>query len=102
MQIQLKQAEIIAAIKGYISSQGINLTGKDVTIAFTAGRKESGLTADISIEEGLQPMSNFFKEKEASTTMEVVEPVPTPAAEPEAIAAEEPVAEAPKTTSLFS
>ena len=31
MQIQLKQTEIIAALKQYIVGQGINLTGKDVT-----------------------------------------------------------------------
>jgi len=51
MQIQLKQAEIHIAIKQYIASQGINLAGKTVVIAFTAGRKESGLTADVSIED---------------------------------------------------
>jgi hypothetical protein len=51
MQIQLKQLEIIAAIKGYISNQGINLKDKSVDIAFTAGRKEGGLIADIVIEE---------------------------------------------------
>ena len=96
MQIQLKQAEIIAAIKGYISSQGINLFNKDVTIAFTAGRKESGLTADISIEEARQSMDKFFMEKEAATTAsEAV------AAEAEQ-APEAPAEEAPKTGSLFS
>lgn len=51
MQIQLKQVEIITALKQYITSQGIDLTGKSVTIAFTAGRKESGISADLNIEE---------------------------------------------------
>jgi hypothetical protein len=51
MQISLKQREIENAIRAYISAQGINLTGKDVTIDFTAGRSQSGLTADINIEE---------------------------------------------------
>lgn len=50
MQINIKQAEIEAAIKGYIASQGIKVHGKQVTISFTAGRKESGLTAEIIIE----------------------------------------------------
>lgn len=51
MQIQLKQTEIIAALKQYVTSQGINLAGKDVSIAFTAGRKEAGIIADVSIED---------------------------------------------------
>jgi hypothetical protein len=51
MQIQLKQTEIIQALKLYISSQGINLGGKTVDVAFTAGRKEAGLSADVQIED---------------------------------------------------
>lgn len=51
MQINLKQAEIITAIKGYISAQGINLAGKTVVVAFTAGRKESGISAEVTIED---------------------------------------------------
>lgn len=51
MQIQLKQTEIIAALKQYISAQGINLAGKEVSISFTAGRKESGIIADLSIDD---------------------------------------------------
>jgi hypothetical protein len=51
MQIQLKQTEIIAALKQFIAAQGINLSGKDVSISFTAGRKEAGIIADVSIED---------------------------------------------------
>lgn len=51
MQIQLKQKEIEAALKMYINRQGIALAGKTVTIDFTAGRKDSGLSADIVIED---------------------------------------------------
>ena len=51
MQINLKQNEIISAIKGYITNQGINLVGKNVTVTFTAGRKESGISAEVSIED---------------------------------------------------
>lgn len=54
MQIQLRQTEIIAALKQYIVMQGISLAGKAVEISFTAGRKESGISADISIDEGTQ------------------------------------------------
>jgi hypothetical protein len=55
MQIQLKQTEIIAALKQYISAQGINLAGKEVSISFTAGRKESGIIADLSIDDAAIP-----------------------------------------------
>lgn len=51
MQIQIKQAEIVTALTGYIAAQGINLVNKKVTIDFTAGRKASGLSAEISIED---------------------------------------------------
>lgn len=51
MQIQLKQTEIKKALEQYIANQGINLSGKSVDIQFTAGRKESGLTADIVIQD---------------------------------------------------
>jgi hypothetical protein len=51
MQIQLKQREIEEALKGYISQQGINLAGKTVEIEFTSGRKDNGLSADLTIED---------------------------------------------------
>lgn len=51
MQIQLRQAEIVAAITQYVARQGINLSGKSVDVAFTNGRNPAGLVADISIEE---------------------------------------------------
>lgn len=54
MQIQLKQTEIVAALKQYVQAQGINLVGKNVDITFTAGRKEAGIVADISIEDSAQ------------------------------------------------
>jgi len=57
MQIKMKQAEITAALKQYIGGQGINLAGKSFEVEYTAGRKEAGLLADISIEiiEGAEP-----------------------------------------------
>jgi hypothetical protein len=51
MQIQLKQNEIVAAITQYVAKQGINLTGRKVEVTFTAGRKESGLSADVDITD---------------------------------------------------
>lgn len=51
MQIQLHQKAIEVALQDYITKQGINLYGRDVTIEFTAGRKDRGLSADITIGE---------------------------------------------------
>jgi len=57
MQIKMKQAEITAALRQYIGGQGINLAGRSFEVEYTAGRKEAGLLADISIEiiEGADP-----------------------------------------------
>ena len=49
MIINLNQREIEAALRAYISQQGINLSGKQVEINFTAGRKESGISAELDI-----------------------------------------------------
>jgi hypothetical protein len=98
MQVQLKQSEIEAALKGYIAQQGINLNNKTVTCTFTAGRKDSGISVELEIEDQAVP----------------VPPVPVggqltfvPTSPSIALQAEptEPVAEAtpaPPTTSLFS
>ncbi len=51
MQVQIKQNEIEQAIRAFIANQGISLENKEVKIDFTAGRKNGGLTADISIED---------------------------------------------------
>lgn len=85
MQIHLKQREIEAALKMFVSQQGINLTHKQVTLAFTAGRKDTGLSVELSIEDAATDSTNTF-----------VDSAFLPASEP---AVEEPPA---KTTSLFS
>ena len=51
MQITLKQSEIEVALKNYIVVQGINLTGKTIEVAFTAGRKEAGISAELDIND---------------------------------------------------
>lgn len=50
MKIQLVQAEIEEALHDYIQKQGISLKGKTMSIAFTAGRGNNGMTADLDIE----------------------------------------------------
>ena len=110
MKVKIQQSEIITALTQYISSQGINLQGKTVAIDFTAGRKEGGLTADISIEELTIP--DFFETSEHQAPALTVVPAPAPAPVQEApqespapaheMTAEAEVVPAPiKTTSLF-
>ena len=106
MQINLKQPEITEALRQYIAQKGIALRGKTVDIAFTAGRKEGGLTAEINIED--QDIPGF------STNADPVQLALVPAgvvaaidAAAEALAEPEPVVqeESPveqKTVSLFS
>lgn len=65
MQVNLKQAEIISALKMYVASQGINLAGKDVEMVFTAGRKESGISVEITIEEADTPFEAVDQAKAA-------------------------------------
>lgn len=111
MQIQLKQTEIIAALKQYITGQGISLSGKSVDISFTAGRKEAGITADISIEDSSQPIPGFedLVDDSVKPVLTVVTALsetkaaeePAPAVEEPPFAADEPaVAKTP--TSLFN
>ena len=51
MNINLKQNAIIKGIVLYLVSQGINVNRKVVDVAFTSGRKGTGLSADVSIED---------------------------------------------------
>jgi hypothetical protein len=55
MIINLKQYEIEAALKAYVVAQGINLSQKSINISFTAGRKESGITAEVTIDDVMIP-----------------------------------------------
>lgn len=98
MQIHLKQLEIEAALRQFISQQGINLTGKVVEIAFTSGRKDNGLSAEVTIEDGagmsLERRSTSTQTKQPTDISNLPPPSSDTAQEPEAA----PV----KTTSLFS
>ncbi len=49
MQITLKQRDIELALKMYLSAQGISLLQRSFNVEFTAGRKDSGLSASIDI-----------------------------------------------------
>ena len=51
MKIQLTQTNIVEGIRMYLESRGIKLQGRDLQVLFTAGRKQSGLIADVDIED---------------------------------------------------
>jgi hypothetical protein len=72
MQIQLTQPEIIAALKQYIAAQGIALTGKKVIMSFTASRKGSGISADISIEDSGMPEITIDDPVESKPALSIV------------------------------
>lgn len=108
MQINLKQTEITEALQQYIAQKGIDLRGKTVEIAFTAGRKEGGLTAEINIDDqdipgystGADPVQLALVPAGIVAAIDsaaeaLAEPQPEPVAEQES-----PVEQ--KTTSLFS
>ena len=103
MIVNLKQHEIEAALRQYIAQQGININSKSVTISFTAGRKETGISAELDIED------MEFSEPETPTCIpQISVVVPTGLINREIEAAEsepdEPVCEPSsevKTTSLF-
>lgn len=90
MKIALNQSEVVAAIRGYVAAQGIDMAGKQLDVTFTSGRKGNGLTADLDI----------YTQAEASAV--VAEDVVVDDA-PEVPAPEAPVAVAPteETGSLF-
>ena len=115
MLIQIRQKEIETAIQMYIAAQGITLKGKSVSIAFTAGRRDSGLTADVDIVD-TAPSKDFSEHLAAMCAPEVVAQavyetveghIEAPAPVQEEVCAEadaEPVEEETteaKTTSLF-
>ena len=110
MRIQLKQNEIEEAIKGFLTRQGIAVTGKDINMLFTSGRKNNGLSVEVVIEDAVQPSMS----ETLATTLEVQDGQLTGSdnltsvAEPEATERveptepEEPAAEVKPAGSLFS
>lgn len=114
MQVILKQRDIEQALKQYIAGQGINLKGKTVNIAFTAGRKETGISAELDIDDisGYIPAAEDLTVKDPEVLAqdqlqapaEAVEPVSeSPFAEADEAAADESAeTSATKSSSLFA
>jgi hypothetical protein len=105
MNINLKQVEIVEALKQFVTKKGISLVGKKVDISFTAGRKDTGVSADIVIEDSAEIPGFTDSSDEAEVNKPVLSvvktetPVEPPPAEE---VAETPAAEAKvPTTSLF-
>lgn len=51
MQIILRQSNVEEALRDYVAKQGICILNKKVDISFTAGRRGSGLTAEVIIDD---------------------------------------------------
>jgi hypothetical protein len=49
MRIVLNEEDLKTALVGWITSQGVNTSGKKVEVSFTAGRGANGHTAEIDI-----------------------------------------------------
>lgn len=49
MKLTFNSQEIEQALISYVSTQGINLSDKDVTVNMTAGRGPNGHTAELDI-----------------------------------------------------
>jgi hypothetical protein len=118
MIINLKQLEIEQALRAYVQAQGISLQGKDISISFTAGRKDAGLSAEICIDDIEIPGFSSVEEDSTKSTQAatvvtlqpaiavaapVVEADPEPevAAEPEVVNVKEDATETKATASLF-
>ena len=87
MQVTLRQSDIEKALKDYITAQGIRTEGKDVQIIFTAGRRGTGITAEIAIEAGAQAlgMGDVPPIQEGQTIPNPEPVVAEPANEPEGV-----------------
>lgn len=72
MQIQLKQSEIEAALKMFVTHQGINLNNREVTIGFTAGRSGTGISADMDIGDVHAPVQDTYVQKRCLANTDVV------------------------------
>lgn len=108
MQIVLKQSEIEAGLRAYIASQGINLSGRTVGITFTAGRKESGISAELEINdiEGYPVGSGPLPRSMIAVVKDYTDVVDTPTnavvVPPDVEPMEEPVVTPKSGVSLFS
>ena len=98
MLVQFNQREIVAALTQYLAYQGISTQNKTIDMAFTAGRKETGISVDINIEDSDLPDLPVTADEVAEnrSLLKVVPPTVDTTDEDEATPVTTP------TTSLFS
>lgn len=102
MRINLKQTEITEALKQYIRQQGISLQNKTVSMEFTAGRKETGLSVEINIDDHDLEIPGLEKGDVEETKTTILTVVPPPAGPVPPPAVVEGDAPAKTSTSLFA
>lgn len=58
MKLQFTEAEINAGVRHAVGLMGFDLTGKDVQVEYSMGRKNNGLSAEVNIINPLiQPVT---------------------------------------------
>ena len=82
MKIALNQSEVVAAIRGYVAAQGIDMAGKQLDVTFTSGRKGNGLTADLDIYTQAEASAVVAEDVVVEDTTEVPAPEATVAVAP--------------------
>jgi len=55
MTITLNQAAIEAALIAYVAEMGVAIAGKETEVSMTAGRKDNGYSADVTIISETSP-----------------------------------------------
>lgn len=83
MKINLRQADIEQALKMYLTSQGIVLQDRTFEVTFRAGRKGSGLSADVNIGTAEVKLLSEPEEVFAVAEAKPVEATVTPSTEEE-------------------
>jgi hypothetical protein len=78
MQITLNQDEIEKALKNYVASQGISITGKHVDVTLIAGRAPNGMSASINISNDDAPSNvatpRSLNKPEETTVIDIADP----------------------------
>jgi hypothetical protein len=73
MDIQLRQSEIEIAVRQYVATQGLVLTGKRLGIQFSATRdKDKGIVANLTIEDVNTTVIPGFTDRPADATLQLV------------------------------
>ena len=68
MKIILEHEDINTALVNYVASLGIDLSGKDIAVELTAGRKENGNSAAIEITAKKSVFDKTFISKDLGTS----------------------------------